>query len=128
MEFNLNFKGSIQNLGFGGKMCLDAGINNKKTEISMKGCHGRGKEQFWMYDGIIERDNFCITYSGKLFTMRCKRYSAQVKASFSVDSRSGHFQFLPMPSTVNSRSVLALSRSKKSLEIVSEVCYSSKNY
>lgn len=71
--------GEIKNLGFGGKMCLTGNAERQSTDVFTKGCHGKGRDQFWMYNGIIERDNYCLSYVGqKLTTKHCRHSENQV--------------------------------------------------
>lgn len=74
--------GSIQNLGFGGQKCLSGYAERKSTDVKVKTCHGKGRDQFWMYDanGVIERDNYCLSFDDKkIFTKHCKASDDQVK-------------------------------------------------
>lgn len=72
--------GEIRNLGYDGKMCLEAKAEKGSPAVMMKGCHGHGRGQFWMYyEGEIERDNYCLTFDkNKLFTKHCRKIDNQV--------------------------------------------------
>jgi polypeptide N-acetylgalactosaminyltransferase len=72
--------GEIKNLGFGGKMCLTGNAERQSKDVRVKGCHGRGRDQFWMYNGVIERDNYCLSYvDKKLLTKHCRHSDNQVE-------------------------------------------------
>lgn len=72
--------GEIKNLGYGGKMCLNGKAVKEQKDVKMKGCHGHGRDQFWMYnEGEIERDNYCLTYDHRMiYTKHCRKDDKQV--------------------------------------------------
>lgn len=72
--------GEIRNLGFNGTNCLEGKAKKESKDLKIKGCHGHGRDQFWMYyDGEIQRDNYCLTFDkGNVFTKHCRMAPNQV--------------------------------------------------
>lgn len=59
---------------------MDGKAEKGSSDLKMKGCHGHGRDQFWMYnEGEIERDNYCLTFDKNvLFTKHCRKIDNQV--------------------------------------------------